>query len=116
MPDEASETLLDKIPQGKPTWILIRSSKQKNGNVMDKVYSQVQSQLRGRVNFRILDWEDEETQDIIDEYSLGEPPASILKDANGKVVEKFEGMKSTNDMYTRLNSLTNASKHKKSAK
>lgn len=107
-------TFLNKIPKGKPTWILVRSSKRKNGDVMDKVYSEVQSQLKGRVNFRILEWEDEETKNIIDEYSLGEAPASVLKDASSKVVEKFEGMKSTDDMCNKLNSLiSSAGKHKK---
>ena len=98
-------TALDKIPQGKPTWILVRSSKQKNGDGMDAAFYEVKSRFKGRVNFRVFDWEDEETESIVDEFTLGEAPASVLKDAKGRVVEKFEGSKSVGEMSVKMNSL-----------
>lgn len=98
-------TALDEIPKGKPAWILVRSNKQKNGDEMDKVYYEVKSRFNEHVKFRIYDWEDEETQVIIDDFSLGESPASVLKDAKGRVVEKFEGTKSVDEMSKKLNSL-----------
>ncbi len=94
MPIEASATLSQKtytFPKGKPTWLLVRSERTKDGRSMDKTFAQVQTALKDSAYFRIVNWEDKATKPIIDEFSLSRPPASIIADKHGHVIRKLEG-------------------------
>lgn len=93
------------FPKGKPGWLLIRSSKKLNGKSMDSVYRAMASKFSGKIHFRTINLEDPKSQPIIAEHSLDAPPASVLADAQGHIVQKFEGPKSSTYMEKTLRSL-----------
>ena len=106
MPIAASGTSAEyRFPTGKPTWVLVRSSKKADGKSMDHIFNEIRTEFSGRINFRILNWEDKSSISIIQEHSLDAPPASVLADSKGHVVQKFEGVKSSRDMKKLLEAL-----------
>lgn len=101
MPIEASATLPKQnytFHKGKPTWLLVRSERIKNGKSMDKTFAQTQATLKDSAYFRSINWEDEEAKPIIDEFSLSKPPASVITDKQGRVVRKLEGARTPSQM------------------
>lgn len=72
---------------------------------MDAVFGSLKAQFNGKIRFITLNWNDKAAKSAIDEFSLDEPPASVLADADGRVVEKFEGAMSAGEMTARLNAL-----------
>lgn len=72
---------------------------------MDEVFVELRESLESQVVFRQLNWEDDETQDVIDQFSLSSPPASVVADAKGRVVTKFEGARSRKEMAAALKPL-----------
>lgn len=72
---------------------------------MDKVFADLKLKFTGKVFFMRYNWEDDKAGEVISQFSLDEPPASILTDKNGKVVEKFDGVAGSGEMIHKLNAL-----------
>ena len=77
---------------------------------MDKVYDAMFSEFKGKIYFRKLNWEERGSKAIIAGQSLVSPPSSVLADARGHVVRKFEGSKSSNIMKNELKALLRGDK------
>jgi len=101
VPIEASATLSEEtytFPKGKPTWLLVRSERTKDGKTMDKTFAQVRATLKNTAHFRSVNWEDKAAKPIIDEFSLSKPPASVIADKQGHVIRKLEGVRTPSQM------------------
>ena len=72
---------------------------------MDAAFAELESRFGAKVNFVRLDWGSDEADDAVKEFSLTEPPASVIADAKGRVVQKFEGVRSARSMAAKLESL-----------
>lgn len=72
---------------------------------MDGVYRAMTSKFSGKISFRTINWEDPKSKAIIADHSLDAPPASVLADSQGHIVQKFEGPKSSTYMEKTLRSL-----------
>jgi hypothetical protein len=101
LPIETSTTFPPKtytFPIGKPTWLLVRSERTKDGKTMDKTFAQVRASLKNNAYFRSINWEDKAAKPIIDGFSLSRPPASVITDKHGHVVRKLEGARTPSQM------------------
>lgn len=65
---------------------------------MDSVYDKLKLRFKDRVNFVRFNFEDHSAEELIDDYEINEPPASIVIDAKGRVVMKSEGVRSIDDI------------------
>ncbi|MEN6357657.1 MAG: hypothetical protein ABFD83_11310 [Armatimonadota bacterium] len=79
---------------------------------MDKVFTQMQAEFGSKIEFRKLNWEDKAGQSAIDSLSLANPPASVLADSKGHIVEKFEGARDVATMMIKLRKIALASREK----
>lgn len=80
----------------------MRSEDKASGKSMDRVFYKLRSEYGGKVNFLVFNWESKDAQSIIEDESLVNPPASVVADSSGNVVEKFEGTKTADKMKSTL--------------
>lgn len=76
-------------------WLLIDS---RSDTKLDKEFA-------GRVRFIKLDPKSKAAEDAMTEFSILKPPASILANAKGCVVEKIEGRATAIEMRGKLKAL-----------
>lgn len=91
------------FPKGKPALLLIGA---------DGAFSELERVFAGRVRFIRLDWSSKAGRDAAKEFSIEKPPASVLADSGGNVVEKIEGTVSVAAMHSMLETLVDKSRGK----
>ena len=84
------------FPKGRPVLLLIGA---------DGVFSEMEREFAGRVRFIRLEWDSTAGRDAAKEFSIEKPPASVLADSRGNVVQKIEGMMSAAAMQLMLETL-----------
>ena len=83
------------MPKGKPVWLLIDS----------KPDAGLAKEFEGRVRSIRLDPDSQGAEDAMTEFSILKPPASVLADSKGRVVEKIEGRVGAAEMRKKLERL-----------
>lgn len=96
-----------EFEKGKPNWLLVRSD-DPGGKAMDAAFGRLQRDLKGRVAFHRLDWGSKEAKAAVAEFTLSNPPSSVVTDARGEVVMKVEGPRSLEGMRSLLTHLSTA--------
>jgi hypothetical protein len=94
-----------RFPEGKPTWLLVTSAKAEDSRNAVAAFEKLRTRLKGKAYFRRLDWNAKGAEPVIEQFSLGQPPASVIADAHGHVVHKLEGAHHVRKVEETLKSL-----------
>lgn len=79
---------------------------------MDKVFAQMQAAFGKKIEFRRINCEDKAGESAIESLSLANPPASVLTDSRGHIVEKFEGTRDAATIEIKLSEMITNSREK----
>lgn len=75
----------------------------------DGAFSELERVFAGRVRFIRLEWDSTAGRDAAKEFAIEKPPASVLADSKGNVVQKIEGTMSDAAMRATLETLVDKS-------
>lgn len=86
------------MPKGRPVVVLI-------GSDSGRVFADMRQTFGNRIRFIKLDWSSKAGEDAAKEFSVEKPPAVVLADSKGRVIEKIEGTPSSAEMRAKLTAL-----------
>ncbi|MCE5324325.1 hypothetical protein LLG46_13575 [bacterium] len=91
---------------------MVRSDKKPGGSDMDKTFARMNAEFGDKIEFRRLNWEERAGKGAIESLSLAKPPASVLADCRGHVVEKFEGVCDATAIKDKLSNMIESNEEK----
>lgn len=81
------------------------SAKAKSSKEAVDAFEKLQARYKGKAYFRKMDWSAKGAEPVIEQFSLGRAPASVIADADGHVVHKLEGAHDARKVEEALKSL-----------